>query len=112
MIGSDVTLLCAMNGCSVIMLGRTEESLQRGFSRIRKNLQGLIAEGVYTPQEADQIVDSIHTETRMPEAVRDADFVLEGIIEDLDVKQEFFAQLDQHCPPSYDPGFRYFRTLP
>jgi 3-hydroxybutyryl-CoA dehydrogenase len=62
-------------------------------------LQGLIAEGVYTQEEADQIVDSIHTETRMPEAVRDADFVLEGIIENLEVKQEFFAQLDQHCPP-------------
>jgi 3-hydroxybutyryl-CoA dehydrogenase len=35
----------------------------------------------------------------MAEAVSDADFVLEGIIENLAVKQEFFAELDQYCPP-------------
>ena len=49
-------------------------------------------------KEAEKIVDSIHTETQMAEAVGEADFVLEGIIENLAVKQEFFAELDQHCP--------------
>ena len=99
MIGSDVTLLCAMSGCPVTMLGRTEESLQRGLTRIRKNLQGLIAAEVYTEEEAGQIVGTIHTETSMAEAVADADVVVEGIIENLAVKQDFFAELDQHCPP-------------
>ncbi|MCP4395906.1 MAG: 3-hydroxyacyl-CoA dehydrogenase family protein, partial [bacterium] len=32
-------------------------------------------------------------------AVREADFVLEGILEDIQVKQDFFAELDHHCPP-------------
>lgn len=98
MIGSDVSLLCAMFNYPVIMLGRTEDSLNRGRARIRKNLDGLIAEEVYTTEEAEQIFDSIRTETRLPEAVRDADFVLEGIIEDLKVKQEMFSELDKHCP--------------
>ncbi|MCP4402375.1 MAG: 3-hydroxyacyl-CoA dehydrogenase family protein, partial [bacterium] len=99
MIGSDVTLLCAMFEYPVIMLGRTKESIQRGLTRIRKNLAALVAEDVYTQAEADQILDSIRTETTMAEAVREADFVLEGILEDIQVKQDFFAELDHHCPP-------------
>lgn len=99
MIGSDVTLLCAMNGCPVIMLGRTEESIKRGLSRIRKNLNGLVAEAIYTTEEAGQIFNAIKTETRLPEAVQDADLVVEGIVENLPVKQEMFATLDKYCPP-------------
>lgn len=99
MIGSDVTLLCAMGRYPVIMLGRTDDSIKRGLNRIRKNLNGLIAEEVYTQAEAEQIFSSIKTETRMEEAVREADFVVEGIIEDLKVKQDMFTELDTHCPP-------------
>ncbi len=99
MIGSDVTLLCAMFQYPVIMLGRTEESINRGLNRIRRNLNALVAEEVYTQAEAEQILSSVKTKTRMSEAVREADFVLEGIIENLKVKQEVFTELDKHCPP-------------
>lgn len=99
MIGSDVALLCAMFKYPVIMLGRTEESIKRGLNRIRKNLNGLVAEEVYTQAEAEQILSSVKPETRLPEAVREADFVLEGIIENLEVKQAMFMELDKHCPP-------------
>jgi 3-hydroxybutyryl-CoA dehydrogenase len=99
MIGPDVTLLCAMMDYPVIMLGRTPESLERGLSRIRKNLAALVNAAVYTQAEADDIVLSIQTEMQMPIAVQQADFVLEGIIEDIAVKQALFTELDRLCPP-------------
>ena len=98
MIGSDVTLLCAMNGYPVTMLGRTEASVERGLARIRHNLQGLSAEGVYTSEETVQFLDTIRTDTRLAEAVTDADLVVEGIIENLAAKQELFTALDRYCP--------------
>jgi len=99
MIGADVTLLCAMMDYPVIMLGRTPESLERGLSRLRKNLAALVKATVYTRTEADNILSRIHTETQMSIAVQQADFVLEGIVEDIAVKQALFAELDQLCPP-------------
>ncbi|PID58086.1 3-hydroxybutyryl-CoA dehydrogenase [candidate division KSB3 bacterium] len=99
MIGSDVTLLCAMFHYPVVMLGRSEESIQRGLTRIRKNLAYLTTEGVYTREDAEHILGSIRTETAMAEAVREADFVLEGILEDIQLKHELFVELDRHCPP-------------
>jgi len=98
MIGADVTLLCAMMDYPVVMLGRTSESLERGLNRIRKNLAALVKAAVYTHVEADNIVSSIQTETQMAIAVQQADFVLEGIVEDLAVKQALFAELDRLCP--------------
>ncbi len=99
MIGSDVTLLCAMFEYPVIMLGRTEESVQRGLARIRKNLTALGAADVYTQSETDRILGSIRTETSMAEAVKEADLVIEGILEDIQLKQDFFVELDRCCPP-------------
>ena len=99
MIGSDASLLCAMMGYPVIMVGRTEESIQRGLARIRKNLASLAKADVYSESEADEILSRIRTETQMAAAVRQADFVLEGIIEDIQVKQAMFAELDRLCPP-------------
>ena len=98
MIGPDITLLCAMNHYSVTMLGRTEQSIARGMSRIRKNLKALVEAEVFSEKEAEAILLYIKTSTRLPEAVQKADFVFEGIIENLQVKQEVFLELDQHCP--------------
>jgi len=99
MIGPDITLLCAMNHYSVIMVGRTEQSIDRGLSRIRKNLGALVDAEVFIKEEAEDILSCIKTETLLSEAVRKADFVFEGIIEDLNVKQEVFLELDKYCPP-------------
>jgi 3-hydroxybutyryl-CoA dehydrogenase len=99
MIGSDVTLLCAMSNYPVTMIGRTDQSIERGMTRIRKNLKGLVAAEVFSQAEADTIVASIQTETRIPEGVRQADIVIEGIIEDLQIKQEHFVTLDKVCQP-------------
>jgi 3-hydroxybutyryl-CoA dehydrogenase len=99
MIGADVSLLCAMFRYPVVMLGRTDASLQRGLNRVRTNLDGLIAAGVYSQEEAQQIIGAIRTTTDLAEALRDADFVLEAVIEDLEVKQTLFADLDAQCQP-------------
>lgn len=99
MIGADVTLVCAMNHYPVTMIGRTSASVQRGLDRIQRNLQSLVTAEVYTQAQANDIFASIETATDPAQGVRDADLVIEGIIENLEVKQAHFTQLDQLCAP-------------
>ncbi len=99
MIGSDVSLLCAMSKYPVTMIGRTDKSIERGLARIWKNIKSLVETEVFSQEEADRIVASIQTETDLPKGVHGADIVIEGIIENLQVKQEHFVKLDKHCPP-------------
>ena len=98
MVGPDITLLCAMNGYSVVMVGRSPESIQRGLNRLQKNLKTLVVEEVYNEKEAEDILPNISTETSLPDGVSEADFVFEAIIEDLQVKQDIFSRLEKHCP--------------
>lgn len=98
MIGSDVALSLAMRGLSPIMVGRTDESVDRGLSRIRGNMKELIDEGVYNRQEGARIIGRIDTAISPDKAVSEADLVLEAVIEDLEVKRNLFAVLEKAAP--------------
>jgi 3-hydroxybutyryl-CoA dehydrogenase len=98
MIGSDVTLYLAMRGLYPIMVGRTDESVDRGLSRIRGNMKELVDEGVFTDRQAEEIIARITTTVNLDEAVTEADLVLEAVIEDLEVKQNLFAVVEKAAP--------------
>ena len=92
-----IAQLCAQSGYSVSMWGRTDASLQRGFNRLKSNLgtfrdNGLIAEG-----DDELIFSRVKGVTSLQEAVRDADFVIESVAEELTLKREIFAALDGIC---------------
>ncbi|MBL7119828.1 MAG: 3-hydroxyacyl-CoA dehydrogenase family protein [Dehalococcoidia bacterium] len=92
-----IAQLCAQSGYSVSMWGRTDASLQRGFNRLKSNLRtfrdnGLIAEG-----DDELIFSRVKGVTSLQEAVRDADFVIESVAEELTLKREIFAALDGIC---------------
>jgi 3-hydroxybutyryl-CoA dehydrogenase len=98
MIGPDICLACAMAGYPVAMVGRKPESVERGLSRFRRNLNGLRKAGVYGDQEAAQIESRLSTSTDLAAALEQADFVFEAIIENLEAKQALFAEIERHCP--------------
>ena len=98
MIGADITLVCAMSGYSVTIVGRSDQSIQRGLDRFHKNLNSLVEAELFTGREAETITACVRTSTDLGDAVRKADFVFEGIIEDLAVKQDLFVKLDTYCP--------------
>ena len=98
MIGPDVTLLCAMNGYRVIMIGRSPESVERGRRRFEKNLRALIEQGIYNDAEGKEILSRIETGTSLPKGVASADMIIEAIAEDLGAKQDIFVQVEKYCP--------------
>ena len=99
MIGSDVSLLCAMSGYSITMFGRSEAGVERGLNRFRKNLADLVKSDIFTQAGAGEIQARLRTSIDLPEALADADIAFEAVSEKLELKQEIFVQFDSYCPP-------------
>ncbi len=94
--GNGIAQVCAASGLDVTMVDMTEELVDKGLTRIQKNLDRMYRKEKITQEECCAIVGRIKTST---ERVYDADIVIEAIIEDAGVKKELFADLDKNCPP-------------
>ncbi|RCX07095.1 3-hydroxyacyl-CoA dehydrogenase [Anaerobacterium chartisolvens] len=67
------------------------------YQRIRSNLSMLVDKEVFTQYSADEIVSGIYTFDRLDAAVRDAGLIVECIPENMELKQNFFMELEPLC---------------
>jgi 3-hydroxybutyryl-CoA dehydrogenase len=100
MIGPDISLACAMAGYPVTIVGRTRSSVERGTARFRKNLESLIRARVYGDQEAKEIDSRLSASTDLAAALEKADFVFEAVLENLEIKQKLFGEIERLCSGS------------
>jgi len=96
LMGGGITQVCAQAGYEVVMRDLTDEIVEKGIKNIRWSVGKLVEKGK-VPGTADEIMGRIQGATTLQDA-RDADFVFEAIIENLDVKRETFSELDKICP--------------
>jgi len=92
-----IALLCAQSGYSVSVWGRTETSLDRGFNRLKSNLQTLRENRLVADGDVEDILSRVKGTTSLEEAAHQAEFVIESIAEDLSLKKAIFADLDRIC---------------
>lgn len=95
--GSGIAQVAAEAGIAVVMQDVTEELVFRGLNNIARNLNRAIEKGRLANEDRDAILGRI-TATRDLELARDADVVIEAIVENLPTKKEVFARLDSICP--------------
>lgn len=96
--GSGIAQVFAQSGFEVILLDQQEVFVQKGLSSIQKNLSRQVDKGRRTQEEADAILRQITGTTDLKLATKQADLVVEAIIEQMDVKTSLFQQLDELCP--------------
>ena len=99
--GSQIAqLFSQVGGYSVIVYDLNDELVAQGVRAIRENLQRyFVDKGHMTQVEMDQVVGRIRGTTNFLEAVENADFVVECVFENLDLKKNVFRQLDENTPP-------------
>jgi 3-hydroxybutyryl-CoA dehydrogenase len=95
--GHGIAQLCAQAGYNVNMFGRSDASLERGFSGIKNNLNELISEKVLDEDEAEKILGRIKGFKTIKEDVQDADIVIEAIAENIEIKQKVYKEMDEIC---------------
>jgi len=97
--GHGIAQVCAQSGFQVVMEDIKEEYVQAGLAKIRAFLKGSVERQKMTRADADSILARITTSTSLSEAVKDADMVIEAIVEDMKLKKDTFKELDQASPP-------------
>jgi 3-hydroxybutyryl-CoA dehydrogenase len=96
--GNGIAHTAAASGFDVLLIDVTDDLLQRAVSTITANLQRGVDKGKMTAEERDAVVGRIKTSTIIEEA-KDADLVIEAIIEKVEAKTQLFAALDRVTAP-------------
>jgi len=96
LMGGGISQVCAQAGYEVIMRDLTDEILENGLKAIQWSVSKFVEKGK-VEGTVEEIMGRIHPTTDLSLA-KDVDFVIEAIIENLEVKRELFLQLDDICP--------------
>jgi 3-hydroxybutyryl-CoA dehydrogenase len=99
MMGHAIAQEFASAGFEVKLSGRSDARLQEALQKIERNLKELAEWDIVAGDDVRPTLDRIETTTTLEEAGAGADLVVESIIEDLEVKQQLFKDLDRICPP-------------
>lgn len=96
--GHGIALAFALDGRGVTLYDVDEDQLTEGTDQIRSVLETFASESELDPDDVAAVEDRITTTTSLEDAVEDADFITEAVVEDLDVKREVFSEVDEHAP--------------
>ena len=91
--GHATALQFAMKGYPVRMVDTSQESLDRGQALIEHDLGTFIDAGLVPADEREAILARIHAGTEYG-ALADTDFVIESVLEDMDVKHQVWRQVE------------------
>jgi 3-hydroxybutyryl-CoA dehydrogenase len=98
--GSQIAqLFSQVGGYRVNVYDLNEELVAQGIRSIRENLQRyFVDKGKMTQIEMDQVFGRIQGTTNLLKAAESADFVVECVFENLDLKKTLFKELDEKTP--------------
>jgi len=94
--GHGITQVCAQAGCEVVLRDVDPKFLDKGVDNIKKSIGKFVEKGKIQKSEADAAIGRIKTATKLAD-LKDADFIIEAIPENLGLKKETFAELDKIC---------------
>jgi 3-hydroxybutyryl-CoA dehydrogenase len=98
--GHGIAQVMAHKGdLDVILQDISPTALQKGRAGIEKSLEKFVAKEMISSDQKSGILSRIRTEESL-DALRDADLVVEAVIEDEGIKQELFKRLDALVKPS------------
>ncbi|MDD5207668.1 MAG: 3-hydroxyacyl-CoA dehydrogenase NAD-binding domain-containing protein [Desulfobacterales bacterium] len=99
LMGHGLAQIFAGKGREVILMDLNEDLLKKGLAGIRSNLSLMAEHGIGKAEEIDGVLSRVRTTTDLGEAAKEAQFVVEAVSENLDLKQKIFRDLDSLCPP-------------
>ena len=97
--GHQIALLCALHGYKTTCTDVQEDVVKKAETFANSYLPGRVKKGKLTQEQADQARANLSFTGDLKETVKDADYVIEAVLEVLDVKRKVFADLDQMSPP-------------
>ena len=100
LMGHGIGQIFAVHGHDVTLVDLDEKILGSATAGIRSNLELMAEHEFITPEQIDAALARVSITTDIDKGVDGADFVVEAVVENLEVKQNIFKKLDQLCPTS------------
>jgi len=91
--GSGIAQVAAQNGFEVVLQDMNEELARGGFARIKERLEKEVSEGKLESKEKEKILSNIKPSENL-EDCKDANLIIEAVIEKEDIKKQIFKTLD------------------
>jgi len=97
--GHGIAQAAIQAGFDAVLYDINKEFVEKGAARIQKSLSKRVAKGKLAEDQMKAILGRLKTSTDLAEAAKEADFVIEAVPENLDLKKKIFAELDKLCKP-------------
>ncbi len=94
--GAGIAQAFAAKGYEVILRDIKDEFVDRGLAGIQKRLSKLVAKEKITEEQKEEILSRLSGTTEMKYAA-DCDLVVEAAVENMQIKKQIFAELDEIC---------------
>lgn len=95
--GAGIAQVSARAGYSVILRDLNDEFVSRGLNNIARNLNRDVEKNRLTEKEAGEIRGRIKGTTALAD-LAGADFIIEAVVEQMELKKEVFRELDKISP--------------
>lgn len=96
--GNGIAQVAAQIGCEVVMRDIEDRFVERGLKNIEGFLSKSVEKGKLTQEQKAEILGRIKGTTSMAD-LKDCDFVVEAVIEDMELKKKVFKELDELLRP-------------
>lgn len=96
--GAQIAQQAALHGVDVWLTDKNSEQLAKAAASNRDHVERRVVKGRLSSEDAAAAIARVRLTDELEEAVRDADFVIEAVFEDLDLKAAVFTQLDRQAP--------------
>ena len=96
--GSGIAHVAAQHGFTTIVREVSDALCKRARSGIEKSLAKGVEKGKMAAEQRVATLGRLSLTTQVP-ALRDCDIIIEAVVEDLEVKNALWRELDALCPP-------------
>ncbi len=90
--GISFAQIFARNQYDVTLYDISEKALERAGKEVLSGLETQAGQGMFAPSQIEEILGRIKTTTQK-DCFEDADFVLEAIVEKMDIKHSFWSEI-------------------
>ena len=97
--GTRISFRCAASGVETFLYDKFPDALERSLLTIEGWLAQRVKSGVLGPDEAQAAVSRVHACETLAQCVADVPLVIENVPENVELKREVFAEIDQLAPP-------------
>jgi len=95
MMGAAIAYVAAQSGAQVVLRDVSVDAAERGKDYSRNLLDKAVARGRISEERRDEVLDRILATDNVAD-VKGADFVVEAVFEDLDLKKKVFAEVEPY----------------